>query len=226
MKNIEPSYTSVQTALVRSFYTSFAVGLVALDMTGGYLLLKAPATSTVYLYSIVCSVFIFYIANKVLKRRRDFDVFLDLCLYDIAIQIFGLLARIYHLNPPEPAPLPYTVLALALEYMKSACLIWPLFINNVWPVIGPCSYLKRKALGNDEKTLFVATAKYDLPDGVVNTLVTALPIVCLAISYYTIVTFGKDRIDIRWAVCAFVSFIYIQQALITAAASDEVEKEL
>ena len=226
MKNVETASTSVQTALVRGFYTSFAVGLIALDMTGDYLLIHAPKTSAWYLYAIGFAIILFCVANKVLQGRRDFDVFLDLCLYDIAIQVFGLLARIYHWNPPAPDPLPYTVLAVALGSMKAACFIWPLFINNLWPVIGPCSYLKRKVLSNNEKTLFIASAKYDLPDGVVNTIVTALPIICLAISYYTILTFGKDRIDFRWAVCAFVSFIYIQQALLTATASDEVEKEL
>jgi hypothetical protein len=226
MKNNETSSTVLQTAVVRGFYTSFAVGLTALNLTLDHLLVHAPKTAAWYLFGLCYATILFCVANRILKGRRDFDVFLDLCFYDILIQVFGLFLRVYQLNPPEPAPLPYTVLAVAIDAMKAACLIWPLYFNNLWPVTGPCSYLKRKALGRDEKTLFVATAKYDLPDSVANTLVAALPIVCLGISYYTVATFGKDRIDLQWAVCAFVFLIYSQQAIIMVKASDEIEQDL
>lgn len=132
--HIATTHDSILAALILLTYISFEI--VVSFLLGG---IKTPLIY--YLITIPAAIVVALIF-PVLGKGAMLDDFVDLCWYDVLVQVFGLVACLLHLSE-----LWFWVLAHFIIVLKFARLIWPILCVNhdlpaTWPVFGPVGYLR------------------------------------------------------------------------------------
>ena len=150
-------------------------------------------------------------------------VLLDLCLYDVILQVIGLLLSTYvlNLNPLAPTPVPYHYLALTINWVKLTFMITYLLSGEHWPVFGPFSYRDER-----RKNLFgTCNGIWSGKRLGVTMLVYALPFLYCWCAYWLLVIRDNQPIDVRPIVGAILALVYLHQQNAHEEAAAQYDRE-
>jgi hypothetical protein len=214
-ENIQPA--PVDTVLTHGMILFLASAIIMLDALGDFFLHYVPKNILWYMAAFIMSSTILGFAWHMSRKTNILDIVVDLCLYDVLIQLFGMLMFLERWNPPVPYPIPYDVAANSLTFIKLIALLWPLFIKTPWPVIGIYSWVNRR------------NTIVELPKATAATIITVifLPIITTAIAYQILCIISEKKIllDIRWIIGILLVALYYRNMNTQLQAKEIYAKE-
>jgi hypothetical protein len=124
--------------------------LCLVEGIGASILDDVPPNYLFYVINLSLAVVLFLAVRRFGDSAVVCDI-LDLCLYDLLVQVLGLTLHFFHRYAP-----PYIALTNALVILKCLRLVWVVkktgsetFVS--WPIFGIFGYWQRRLRGGDDK---------------------------------------------------------------------------
>jgi hypothetical protein len=214
-ENIQP--VQVDTILAQGMILFLASALILLDALVNHLMRYAPPKILWYVTAFALTSIVLGFAWQMSRKTKILDVVVDLCIYDVLIQLFGMLMFFERWNPPAPDPIPYHVAAISIALLRTVALLWPLFIKTPWPVIGIYSWINRR---NATETLPIVSRPMMIA-------LIILPMITTVIAYQILCTsFGNEiRLEIHWMIGLILIVLYYRNLNAQARAKEVYAKE-
>jgi hypothetical protein len=212
--NIRP--VQVDAVLAQGMVLFLASALMMLDAIVNYLMEYAPPKIPWYVMAFVLTSIVLGFAWHMTRKANILDVVVDLCFYDVLIQLFGMLMFFERWNPPAPNPIPYHVAAISVALIRTVALLWPLFFKTPWPVIGIYSWINRRNAIQKSPTI---------PRSMMIAL-TLLPVITTIIAYQILcISDVAIRSEVRWMIGLLLIVLYYRNLNAQARAKEVYAKE-